>query len=48
MTPQLARQAVEADAVAKAWAAAKAAAARKAHHGNPKPPPHAAMVPKKP
>ena len=51
MTPQLAQQAVRADAnaaraAAKA-AAAKAAAARNAHHAKPRPP-RAATAPKKP
>jgi hypothetical protein len=47
MAPQLAQQAVKADAAAAAWAAAKAAAAHKAHHGGPTPP-RAAIVSKKP
>jgi len=45
MTPQLAQQAAKADAAAAK--AAAAVAAGKAHHAKPRPPPHAATVPKK-
>jgi enterochelin esterase-like enzyme len=47
MTPQLAQQAVRADANAARAAAARAAAARKAHHDKPRPT-RAARAPKKP